>query len=80
MTGPQIDWEELAKSLNYDCEKSMWDDLYVKKNWGFRKIGLEIGPYPSHQAVRNRIKFLKYKVKPAEGNNRRKYVDDLPKL
>tara|TARA_Y100000310_G_C20242405_1_gene605263 strand:+ start:258 stop:641 length:384 start_codon:yes stop_codon:yes gene_type:complete len=63
-----FDWEEFMKEQDrYDTEKEMWDDLYVKKDLGVRKISALIGPYPSASTVLKRLRTKGYTIKKLGG-------------
>ena len=59
----------VAKSLGYESEMQMWDDLYVEEGWGVRRLEEYIGY--SRQAIANRLKELGYTMHPPGGPNNR---------
>lgn len=64
-----INWfREFAYPLGYDTERSMWDELYIKRDWGSAKITELLGC--SNTSILNRLKKLGYKIKPRGGPNR----------
>lgn len=64
-----INWfREFAYPLSFDLEKSMWDELYVKRDWGSAKIAEHLGC--SGMSILNRLRKLNYVIKPKGGPNR----------
>ncbi len=65
-----VDWDAFANRTGHLTEKELWDDWYVDKGWGVAKIVRESGgPYPSHQAIINRLRFLGYTIRQRGGAN-----------
>lgn len=65
-------WLELAQACpeNFSTEREMWDEYYVNRGWGCKKLAKILGY--SHTTIRNRLIKLGYKLHPHGWPNHRK--------
>ena len=60
-----IDWETVAKKLEYVSESEMWTDLYLKQELTFSELSARFGV--SHTTVRDAIRRHKLPARPRGG-------------
>ena len=60
-----MEWPEIVKTLHYQSEAEMWNDLYNNKKWGINKLSTFLGFGVA--TIRRRLIKSEIKMRPKGG-------------